>query len=94
MQEVIVAPVPRDENTPVLGGDKEMFVVEGSGHLKTDRRLDCVCGRIVMPEGAELVGNRERNVVVEVETDRHDQAGGSLAARCPSIATRARRSVR
>ncbi len=93
MQEVIVAPVSRNRAARIPGGE-EMFVIRCRRHPEADRCLNIVFRRAIVPERVQVVGNCERNVMINMETDRHDQAGGSLAARCPSIATRARRSVR
>lgn len=71
-----------------------MFVIRCCRHLEAGRRLNIIFRRAVVPERVQVVGNRERNIMINMETDRHNQADGSLAARCPSIATRARRAVR
>jgi hypothetical protein len=93
VQEVAVAPISCNENARRLGSDEKMLVIGGCGHPETDCCFDFVFWYTITLKRTKPVGNGERNIMIEVEADRHNQAGGSLAARCPSIAVRARRSV-
>jgi hypothetical protein len=89
VQEVAVAPISCNENARRLGSDEKMLVIEGCGHPEAGCRLDLVFRRAIVLKRAKPVGNGGGNSMIDVEADRHNQAGGSLAARCPSIAVRA-----